>query len=126
MTAGLRVGKKSRTMEEFLLALIDIDATTFNLLVTLSLFAAFLVMQATGSYMTAAMYLPGIVAGGLLSHFLFSTYGLAVTEFKTANIVAGLTAGMIPGTLLMVLITWTFARVREAITNARYRRSMST
>lgn len=111
-------------MEEFLLTLVEVNDETFNILVALSLFAAFLLVQGTGSLLLAVAFLPAVIFGGLLSNYLFATFGIVLTEFKTANTVVALTAGMIPGSILMLLVVSIVMRLRESVTDARYRHSI--
>lgn len=107
-------------MGDFLVGMMNIDAYTASVAVTLVGVAALLLNLSTGSRMLALAYVPAMGFFALATKFGLSELGVSITSYQRANIILGLTLGLVLGFLFMIGATrlyFVVTDIRRPVTN---------
>jgi len=106
-------------MEEFFWSLRTIDSFTYYVLFVLAAAVAWFIKEIVGSNLLAAVSVPVLMVGGVLSYRCFQLAMVTIVPDKDANVVITSAVGAFIALLLMILSVWLTARAREARSRKR-------
>ncbi len=105
--AGVRSAAKAQamieTLTDFFHTLVQIDDYSWTILLVMVGWSALLVHIGVESKMRTALFVPGMLLGGLVSFHVARVTGFSFTGYKDANAILLSAAGIVPGFLLTVL-----------------------
>lgn len=111
--------KQTTAMEDFLWSVSNIDAFTFYVLATLVFSVAYFIKELVGSTQLAAISLPVLTLGGLISNWMLQDVIIRVPLDKDSNVVVETGIGVVVALLLLVWCIWSIAKFREYRTRNR-------
>lgn len=101
------------TLTEFVYALFQIDDYSLTILAVMVGWSALLIHIAVDSRMLTALFVPGMVLGGLVSFYVARAWGLSFTSYKDANAILLSASGILPGFLLTALCLLALHWIRD-------------
>lgn len=101
------------TLTEFVHALFQIDDYSLTILAVMVGWSALLIHIAVDSKMRTAMFVPGMVLGGLLSFYLARVWGFSFTSYKDANAILLSVSGILPGFLFTAMCLLALHWIRD-------------
>jgi len=111
------------TLTDFFHTLVQIDDYSWTILLVMVGWSALLVHIGVESKMLTALFVPGMLLGGLVAFHVARVTGFSFTGYKDANAILLSAAGIVPGFLLTVFsllaIHWITDRRRPLTLDTR-------